>query len=265
MRSARVFIPSEREKAIEGRRRGAGGVLQELEPLVERGFIETDRSPDHVRVSRQVFCRRVQDEIGAEFEGPLEDRGGEGVVDQTESAVVMGDFRRRADVGDTEKRIGRRLDPDKPGAPSHGALDFSDAGGFDEGKCEPEVLQHRSKKPVGAAVDVARGDHVIALFEQKHRSRRRAHAGGEGETVFGRLQARERGLERAARRIVGPRVVVTFVDAWRALSESAGLIDWNSDRSSRGFGFLSGVDGARSKLQELPAAVLSWHQGCPPM
>ena len=89
---------------------------------------------------------------------------------------------------------------------------------------------------------------MIALFEQEHRSGRRAHTGGKGEAVFGRLQARERGLERGARRIVGPRVVVSFMDAGCALSESAGLIDRNGDRPGGGFGFLSGVDGARGKL-----------------
>jgi hypothetical protein len=52
---------------------------------------------DHVRVSRQVLCRRVKNEIGAELEGPLENRRREGVVDQTESAVAVGDFRRCSD------------------------------------------------------------------------------------------------------------------------------------------------------------------------
>ena len=167
--------------------------------------------------------------------------------------MAVGDFRRRLDVGDPEQRVGRRLDPDKAGAPSHGALDFSDVGSFDEGKCQPEILQHRPEEPVGAAVNVARGDHVIAPFEQEHRGSRGAHTGGEGEAVFGRLQARERGLERGARRIVGPRVVVSFVNARRALRESAGLIDRNGDRSGCGFGFLSGVDRARGKLPGLTA------------
>ncbi len=171
-------------------------------------------------MSRQVFCCRVKDEIGAKLKGPLEQGGGEGIVYQQESPVVMGDFRRGTDVRDPKKRVCRRLDPDKPGAPSYGALDLSDAGGFNERKCESEVLQHGAEKPVGAAVDVARGDDMIPLFEQEHRSGRRAHTGGEGEAVFGRLQARERCLERRARRIVGPRVVVPFMDAGR---EPSGL------------------------------------------
>ena len=133
----------------------------------------------------------MKDEIGAEPKGPLEERGREGVVDKAESPVAMSDFCRRADVGNPEQRIGRRLDPDKPGPPSHGALDLSDIGGFNEGKCEPEVLQHGAEKPIGAAIDVARGDDVISLFEQEHRRSRRAHTGGEREAVFGRLQARE--------------------------------------------------------------------------
>ena len=105
---------------------------------------------------------------------------------------------------------------------------------------------------------------MIPFLEQQHRSGRRAHTGGKGEAVFGRLQARERCLERCARRIVGPRVVVPFVDARRALRESAGLKDRNSDRPGGGFGLLSGMDGTRGELHEMPAALSSCHQGCPP-
>ena len=43
-------------------------------------------------MSRQIFCRRVKDEIGTELEGPLENRRREGVVDQTESAVAWAIF-----------------------------------------------------------------------------------------------------------------------------------------------------------------------------
>src|SRR5918994_3790234 len=85
------LYPSQREKTIKGRRRRAGGILRELEPLIKRGFLQTDGSADDVRVSRQVFCRRVKDEIGTELEGPLKNRRREGVVDQTEGAMVMGD------------------------------------------------------------------------------------------------------------------------------------------------------------------------------
>src|SRR6476660_5135360 len=99
------LYPSQREKAVEGRRRRARGILQELEPLIERGFIETDRSADDVRVSRQVLCRRVKHEIGAELQRPLENRRCEGIVDQTESAVSVSNFRRCSDVADPEQRV----------------------------------------------------------------------------------------------------------------------------------------------------------------
>src|SRR4029077_11628104 len=82
--------------------------------------------------------------------------------------------------------------------------------------------------------------------------------------VFGCLQTRDRRLERRARRIVGPRVVVPFMDSRRALRESAGLKDRNSDRPGGGFGLLSGLDGTRGELHEMAAALLPCHQGCPP-
>jgi hypothetical protein len=242
------FYSSQREKTIERRRRSAGGILQELEPLVERDLIEANRTADDVRMSREIFCRRMKHEIGAKLERPLENRRCECVVDQTESAVGVGNFCRRSDVADPEQRVGRRFDPDQPGAPGDGALDFSDIGGLNEGKREPETFQHRAKKPVGAAVHVARGDHVISAFEQKHRSGRCAHTRGESEAVFGRLQARERRLQRRPRRVICTRVVVAFVNAGRALRERARLVDRNSNRAGCRFGFLSGVDRARGKF-----------------
>ncbi len=105
---------------------------------------------------------------------------------------------------------------------------------------------------------------MIPLLEKQHRGGRRAHTGGKGEAVFGRLQTCERRLERRARRIVGPRVVVPFMNAGRALRVSAGLKDRNSDRAGGGFGLLSGMDGTRGELHEVPAALLSCHQSCPP-
>jgi hypothetical protein len=208
----------------------------------------------------------VQDEIGAKLQRALENRRCEGVVDQAESAVGVGNFCRRSDVADPEQRVGRRFDPDKPGAPGRRALDFSDAGGFNKGKREPEILQYGAKKPIGAAVDVARGDNMISCFEQEHRSCSRAHAGGKSKAIFGRLQARERRLQRGPCWVICARVVVTFVNAGRALRERARLVDRNSDRPGRGFGLLSGMNGAGSEFHGrlTPASLRSRHQICPP-
>ena len=82
---------------------------------------ERDRdAEDRVRVPAEVLGRRVEHDVGAELERPLEGGRREGVVDDDQRrrlarlrrAVADGRGRRR-DVGDLEQRVRRRLEPDE--------------------------------------------------------------------------------------------------------------------------------------------------------
>ena len=84
------------------------------------------------------------------------------------------------------------------------------------------------EEPVGAAVDVVHGDDPLAGRDEVHHRRRRAHAGREREAVLRALQRGEAGLERAARRVGGARVVVALVLADRLLRRRS-----RSGRSAR--------------------------------
>ena len=257
---SKSFYAAKCEKTIEGGRRRARGILQELEPLVERTIAEADGTANHVRVSREILCCGVKDKIRAERERPLEEGRREGVIDETERPVAMSDLCGCPDVRDPKERIRRRLDPDKPGMPSHHALNLFDVGGFNKRKREAEVLQHAPKQPVGAAVDITRRNDVVPVLEQEHCRRRRPHAGGERQAVLSRLEARKRFLQGRAGRVVRSRVVIALMDAGRALREGARLIDRDGDRPGGGFGLLSDVNGARGKLQRTSLELSSCHQ-----
>jgi hypothetical protein len=54
-----------------------------------------------------VFCRRIDDAVGAELEGLLPNRAREYVVDHELGAGRAGDLGHRRDIDDLEGRIGR--------------------------------------------------------------------------------------------------------------------------------------------------------------
>ena len=51
------------------------------------------------------------DDVGAELERPLEDLGGEGVIDHEEVPVGLGEVSQGGQVGERHHRVGRGLDP----------------------------------------------------------------------------------------------------------------------------------------------------------
>lgn len=113
------------EPAVEWRRHGADGVLQEGEPLVEGWGVECRGAHEHVRVAVDILCYAVYHNVGAVVERVLDVRGEEGVVDDDHYAVVVGDGGDSADVDEGERRVGGRLDPDQFG------FRFDHLGDFD--------------------------------------------------------------------------------------------------------------------------------------
>ena len=143
----------------------------------------------------------------------------------TTAPAGVGGVGDRADVDDVQQRVRRGLEPDEARA-------LVDRLGDAVVRGELELVALRlvdlREEPVGAAVDVVDGDDPLARRDEVHQRRRRAHAGREREAVLGALQRGEAGLERAARRVRGARVVVALVLADRLLRRR-----WRSGRSAR--------------------------------
>ena len=97
-------------------------------------------------VAAEVFRGAVQDEIDAEVEGTLIDRGREGAVDQSLDAPLPRKGGELTEVDDVEMRIGGRFREDDPCVVSHCRLE----------RCEIASLDNRS-------LDTKLGDQVAQL------------------------------------------------------------------------------------------------------
>src|SRR6185369_2724576 len=106
-----------------------------------------------------------------------------------------------------------------------GAGDGERIARIDEREVDAEFRKVLCENAPGAAVEVARGDDVIAGAQDRQHAVDGGYAAGEGDAVLRPFQSGEVFLQRVARRMIGARVAVAAVDARLGLAEGRGLID----------------------------------------
>lgn len=102
------------EEGVEGAQDGAHHVLDAEEAdLVDVVLAAADEAGDDVAVTVQVLRRRVDKDISAQFDGPLDVGRAEGVVDGDLAALdLVGHGADAFNVHDFQRRIGRRFQID---------------------------------------------------------------------------------------------------------------------------------------------------------
>lgn len=96
-----------RQPTIKGTGNPSNRVLQKLEPSKD-GFVARDRhAHDDIRVTTEVLCDRVDDDIGTQLERLLVVGAHESVVDHKDDVRVdlLGDPCRGLDVDQTQRRV----------------------------------------------------------------------------------------------------------------------------------------------------------------
>ena len=124
-RSTRMWSvrrPRKHQEAVERSGHGAHRVLQEPQAFRDRVVRRDRHAEHHVRVAGEVLGRGVEHDVGAHRQRALDRRRRERVVDHDQRPSSA--FRRPtidrpgdlADIDGLEQWIGRRFEPDEPGA-----------------------------------------------------------------------------------------------------------------------------------------------------
>lgn len=237
------------EPAVKGARNGSDGVLEEFQTVVERVGIVGCHAHEHVGVAVDVFGDGVHDNVGAVGEGVLDIGGHEGVVDDDEDAVLVGDVGDGADVDEREGRVGRGFDPDEFGPVG---LDHAGDVEFDGGrKGDLDAVGRGDFGEVAmrAAVDVGDGNDMASGSETLEDNGSGGGARGKGESVFGLFEGGNGRLKVPSVGVGGARVFVLadgFADRGLRVggAEGDGLDDCARDRIVR----RACVDGESAKL-----------------
>ncbi len=118
-----------------------------------------------VVVPGQALGRRVDHQVAAVLERPLDQRSGKGGIDHPQWA---GHGAERIQVDELQHRVGRGLHEHQHRTPGDdGGGDGAGVGTVDEGDVDPEARAHTLEEQGAGGVELALGHHVVALGAQR--------------------------------------------------------------------------------------------------
>ena len=131
-----------------------------------------DHAHQQVRVTAQVLGRGVQDRPGPPAQRLLEHRGGERVIHDRAHACLPGGGEHSRQVGDPQRRVGRRLQPQQVGLPQTGE-DRVGVGDVDGGQPHVARSLELAQQRLGSRVGVVGVHHRGARLDQREQRCRR--------------------------------------------------------------------------------------------
>lgn len=195
------------EEAVKCGGNSTDRVLQECE-LGKDGLVRGDGNTHYdIRVSVNILCDRVDNDISAERKRILEERAHESVIDDQLGVMLVCNIRNSLDVNKAQGGVGRSFDPDKLGVWANDRGDIAGIGKVNESDLNSENRGNLGKITVGATVNVVHRDDVRSSGEGADNSRSGSRSRGEGQSVLGTLKSSDGGLESMARGVSTARVV----------------------------------------------------------
>ncbi|MCY1379865.1 hypothetical protein D9M69_676260 [compost metagenome] len=109
----------------------------------------------------------MHDDVGTECQWALQDRRGEGVVDDHAQAALVRDIADGGDVEDFQGGVGGGFHPHHSRLRRDGGLEGRQVGHVDEAEIQPcAALAHALEQPVAAAVQIVHRNDVAAAVQQ---------------------------------------------------------------------------------------------------
>ena len=141
------------KEAVHRSEAGAGGSLNEINLFRIFGAGENNGAASGVAVPIQIFGERVDDDVRAEFDRPLEIGSEEGVVDDEGCMAFVGQLSHGRDVGDAQGGIGGSLNIDHFGVGTERAEYQGGVGRVHKREFEAKVDKELRGQAVDAAID----------------------------------------------------------------------------------------------------------------
>jgi hypothetical protein len=109
------FEPLQEDPGVEGTHGRPRGSQDPEDRLADQLAIADDGAPDTTSLSVQILGGRVDHQVGAELQRPLQRRRAEAIVDRQQTAAAVRDLGEQADIHHLGQRVGRRLAEKEPG------------------------------------------------------------------------------------------------------------------------------------------------------
>ena len=196
------FQTLEQRPGIERRQRRSGVAEIVVQILVDPLLVGKDDPAEAPALAVDMLGRRIDDDMGAEFERLLLQRRREDVVDDDARADAVGDLRDRGDVDDFERRIGRAFEEEQLGVRPHRRFPLCHVAPVDERRLDAVFRHQRFDHPAAGAEQRPRGHHMVArLHRAEKRGRDRRHARRGRPRILGAFERAHALFEHVDRRV----------------------------------------------------------------
>ncbi len=140
-----------------------------------------DRSAEHAALTVDVLGARVDDDVGAEIDAALQQRGGEDVVQHHLRARRVRHLGDASHVDEGLHRVRRGLEEDRGGGHRQRLLPLVEVLAVDEHRLDAPAGQDLVAHDEARTEEAACRDEAVALAEQRgERGEHRGHAGRGG-------------------------------------------------------------------------------------
>ena len=157
-----------------------------------------------VRMSTEIFCSRMHDQVDAKFHGPLIDRCTEGPVNDGDQVVLFRERRHFFQIHNAQGGVCGGLQMNELRVGPNGMSMLIVFRRIDESSFHAQFRQPSTEKFRYAAIDVALRHDVIAAFDQgEDRGGDRGHSGGHGNRAQSAFKGCEVFFKRFSCRICG--------------------------------------------------------------
>ena len=152
--------------------------------------------------------------------------GTEGVVHHQRNAILVGDVRNGFEIGNREARVADGLDVDRLGLVVDGGTECFRLVAIDKLDVDPEARQGHLELVIGAAIEVAAGDDVVArLGDGRDGQELRRLAGTGGNRRDAPFEGGNALLEDVGGRIHDPRVDIAELLQGKQLRTVIGTVE----------------------------------------
>ena len=235
--------PAQHQPTVERIQDGAGGFLNEVEPVVVLLPRQDDRPADGVAVPVEELGSGMHHHVGAELQRALQVGAHEGVVHHQHELVGARNPLHLFQVAEGHGGVGGRLHVEQAGILLDGCLHRGSARGIHEAGFQPKARQHLREQPVHPAVHRVRANHVVTALEQRHDGVDGGHARGKRQRVAPAFQLGQVALQGRPGGVARPGVVVALVLAQLLLHVGGGLVDGDDDGARGRVRLLADVNG----------------------
>ena len=203
----------DQEPGVEGAHRRAGmtqdggqGVFHVIQVVGEDGAAQ------RAALAVDVLGGRIDDDVGAHLQRPLQHRRGEHVVDDEAGAGPMGQLRDPGQVDDLQGRVGRRFQEHAGRLAAERRFPLAEVGAIDELRLDAVAGQQLGDDVVARPEQGARRHHAVAgLQSGEQGGEHRGHAARRGPALRGPFEEGQPLLEHGNGGVGVARIDVAFL------------------------------------------------------